>query len=244
MPDTNNNINLTGRLKSIPVYDHSVYGEAFFKADMSIKRLSGTEDVLPLTISERLCGAMPVKAGMRLNVRGQIRSYNQRTETGSRLLITVFAKEFSPISCNVFPDNDLSDVSTGASIDTDGSAAANMADTADMADITDYMTDETDVNEAELTGYVCKPVIYRTTPFSREIADMLLAVNRKYGKSDYLPCIAWGRNARFLQTVRVGERLHLLGRLQSREYKKTLESGEICIRTAYEISCSAVEPLY
>lgn len=242
MPDTNNNINLTGRLKSVPVYDHSVYGEAFFKADMSIKRLSGTEDILPLTISERLCGAMPAKAGMRLNVRGQIRSYNQRTETGSRLLITVFARELNPISCNVFPYNDLSDVSAGASIDTDGSAA-DMSDISNRSDMT-YMTEETDVNEAELTGYVCKPVIYRTTPFSREIADMLLAVNRKYGKSDYLPCIAWGRNARFLQTVRVGERLHLLGRLQSREYKKTLESGEICIRTAYEISCSAVEPLY
>ena len=220
MPETNNSINLTGILKSSPVYDHSVYGEAFFKADMSVKRLSGTEDILPLTISERLCGIMNAQAGQKLELLGQIRSYNQRTETGSRLLITVFAREIRPVCINA----------DDPSLYRDEAAAEQLRGSAD-------------INEAELTGYVCKPIVYRTTPFSREIADMLLAVNRKYGKSDYLPCIAWGRNARFLQTVSVGERLHLLGRLQSREYKKTLENGEIQIRTAYEISCSAVEPL-
>lgn len=87
-----------------------------------------------------------------------------------------------------------------------------------------------------LSGYICKPPIYRTTPFAREIADVLLAVNRAYGKSDYIPCIAWGRTARFLKTLSVGEKISVSGRIQSREYQKKI-SEEISIpKVAYEIS--------
>lgn len=98
-------------------------------------------------------------------------------------------------------------------------------------------------NEVELTGFLCKPVMFRTTPFMREISDILLAVNRSYNKSDYLPCIAWGRNAHFAKDIPVGARLHVQGRLQSRIYQKALDDGAITERTAYEVSCSCIETL-
>ena len=93
-------------------------------------------------------------------------------------------------------------------------------------------------NSVVLCGYICKPPVYRTTPFSREIADVLIAVNRAYNKSDYIPCIAWGRNARFVKNLCVGERIALSGRIQSREYQKKTESGEVRSMTAYEVSVS------
>lgn len=100
--------------------------------------------------------------------------------------------------------------------------------------------DDENPNVAKICGYVCKEPIYRTTPFGREICDMLLAVNRAYNKSDYLPCIAWGRNARYIGNLSVGEKIDITGRIQSREYQKRLDNGEVEIRTAYEISISKV----
>lgn len=205
MCETNNSICLIGHVAAEAEYSHSVYGEAFFRVPFTVRRLSGTEDRLNLTVSERLLSAVPLEIGSHLEVNGQIRSYNKRTENGSRLIITVFARELTAL------DGELSEIQ--------------------------------DMNEAELTGYICKKVVYRTTPFEREIADVLLAVNRRYGKSDYLPAIAWGRNARFLSGMSVGTALHVIGRLQSREYKKVGEDGTEKIKTAYEISCSAVEEL-
>ncbi len=99
----------------------------------------------------------------------------------------------------------------------------------------DYSTNP---NSIVLSGYICKPPIYRTTPFNREIADVLIAVNRAYNKSDYIPCIAWGRNARFVKNLSVGERVALSGRIQSREYQKKLSDTEIKTMTAYEVSIS------
>jgi len=93
-------------------------------------------------------------------------------------------------------------------------------------------------NTIVLVGYLCKPPVYRTTPFNREIADVLLAVNRSYNKSDYIPCIAWGRNARFAKNLAVGEKIAISGRIQSREYQKRLDDDEIKIFTAYEVSIS------
>lgn len=93
-------------------------------------------------------------------------------------------------------------------------------------------------NEIMLTGCICKPVIYRRTPLFREIGDILLAVNRAYGKSDYLPCITWGKNARCAQTLNVGDIIEMTGRLQSREYTKRDSDGNSYIRTAYEVSIS------
>jgi hypothetical protein len=97
-------------------------------------------------------------------------------------------------------------------------------------------------NEVTLCGHICKPVIFRTTPFMREIGDLLIAVNRSYNKSDYLPCIVWGRNARYAhENLSVGSCVRITGRLQSREYQKVLEDGAAEIRTAYEVSCSSLE---
>ena len=96
-------------------------------------------------------------------------------------------------------------------------------------------------NEVTLVGYVCKKPIYRQTPFGREIADLLLAVNRAYNKSDYIPCIAWGRNARFCQKIEVGTEVKVVGRVQSRSYEKKYEDGTIETRIAYEVSIASME---
>ena len=96
-------------------------------------------------------------------------------------------------------------------------------------------------NEIILDGFVCKKPIYRTTPFGREIADVLLAVNRAYNKSDYIPCIAWGRNARFCQNMTIGEKIKIWGRIQSRLYEKKFEDGTVETRRAYEVSVSKME---
>lgn len=96
-------------------------------------------------------------------------------------------------------------------------------------------------NNVKLNGYICKPPVYRVTPKGREIADVLIAVNRTYGKSDYIPCITWGRNARYTGNLDVGTRVDVEGRLQSREYTKKLDDGTEEIRTAYEISVSRIE---
>jgi len=98
-------------------------------------------------------------------------------------------------------------------------------------------------NEVVLKGYICKKPIYRQTPFGREIADILLAVNRAYNKSDYIPCIAWGRNARFCENMEVGTEVKIVGRVQSRTYEKKFEDGRIEQRVAYEVSIGSLEVL-
>lgn len=96
-------------------------------------------------------------------------------------------------------------------------------------------------NEIYLDGFICKNPSYRTTPFGREITDLLIAVNRPYNKSDYIPCIAWGRNARFSGNLDIGQRIKLWGRIQSREYQKKYPNGEIVNKVAYEVSISKME---
>ncbi len=105
------------------------------------------------------------------------------------------------------------------------------------------LTDETEepINEIYLNGYICKPIVYRVTPFGREIADILLAVNRAFNKSDYIPCIAWGRNARFVKHLEVGQNLKIWGRMQSREYQKKISETETVTKTAYEVSINRLE---
>lgn len=96
-------------------------------------------------------------------------------------------------------------------------------------------------NEVTLNGYICKKPIYRQTPFGREISDLLLAVNRAYNKSDYIPCIAWGRNARFCENIPVGTEVKIVGRVQSRTYEKKYEDGRVETKVAYEVSVSSLE---
>lgn len=99
----------------------------------------------------------------------------------------------------------------------------------------------TSPNSLYLNGYICKQPIYRTTPFGREITDIILAVNRPFGKSDYIPCIAWGRNAKFAQTLSVGDNIEIYGRIQSREYQKKIDESEVITKTAYEVSVTKID---
>ena len=105
----------------------------------------------------------------------------------------------------------------------------------------DFARKDMITNEVILIGYICKKPIYRQTPFGREIADLLLAVNRAYNKSDYIPCIAWGRNARFSQTLEVGTKVKVVGRVQSRSYEKKYEDGTTEMKVAYEVSIGSLE---
>lgn len=109
--------------------------------------------------------------------------------------------------------------------------------------LVDSESDDTNPNEIILNGFICKKPIYRTTPFGREISDILLAVNRAYNKSDYIPCIAWGRNARYCQSLEVGENIKIWGRIQSRQYEKKFEDGTSEVRRAYEVSVCKMEAL-
>lgn len=105
----------------------------------------------------------------------------------------------------------------------------------------DMPEEQSKSNQIFLDGYICKPPIYRKTPLGREIADILVAVNRPYGKSDYIPCIAWGRNARFAGNLLVGAHLQICGRVQSREYTKKIGEEEVEKRVAYEVSVSKID---
>ena len=110
----------------------------------------------------------------------------------------------------------------------------------EIVEVSEEEKDEV-TNEVILVGYVCKKPVYRQTPFGREIADVLLAVNRAYNKSDYIPCIAWGRNARFCQNIEVGTEVKIVGRVQSRTYEKKFEDGTVETRVAYEVSVASME---
>ncbi len=105
----------------------------------------------------------------------------------------------------------------------------------------DQVEESSKTNQICLDGYICKEPIYRKTPLGREIADLLLAVNRPYGKSDYIPCICWGRNARYANSFKVGERCVIWGRIQSREYMKKLDEEHVEKRVAFEVSVSKLE---
>lgn len=194
MEETGNALHLCGILTDTPVYGHEVFGEKFYYATLSVPRLSGAEDLLPITLSERLMDCTPLEVGAPLAIEGQLRSYNKVVEGAGRLLITGFAQRLLPTDTGENP------------------------------------------NQVQLTGALCKPPSYRTTPFGREIADLMLAVNRAYGKSDYIPCITWGRTARFASHLNVGDKVQLLGRFQSRAYQKQLADGSVINKMAYEVS--------
>lgn len=203
----NNHITLVGKVTSEKRFSHEIYGEKFYIFDLSIPRLSGNADNIPITISERLLPENELPIDSKISVEGQFRSYNSYQGEKNRLILTVFAKEIT------FIENQ-EEIPVGKDITT---------------------------NEVVLDGYICKKPIYRKTPFGREIADILLAVNRSYNKSDYIPCIAWGRNAKFCETVPVGAEIRVIGRVQSREYEKKHEDGTIEKRIAYEVSVSSLE---
>lgn len=200
MEETGNVIHLQGRVCESLQFGHELFGEQFYVTTLSVPRLSGAEDFLPITLSERLLLGGPITVGMELCLDGQLRSYNKVVEGAGRLLITAFAQRVAPVTAEQNP------------------------------------------NLVQLTGALCKAPSYRTTPFGREIADLMLAVNRSYGKSDYIPCIAWGRTARYAANLKVGDKVQLVGRFQSRNYQKQQPDGTVLSKVAYEVSVSRLSP--
>ncbi len=194
MEEAGNLLRLSGTLYDDPAYGHEVFGEQFFYATLSVPRLSGAEDLLPITLSERLMENMELVPGTPLSLEGQLRSYNKVMDGVGRLLITGFAQRLLSADESQNP------------------------------------------NQVQLCGALCKAPSYRTTPFGREICDLMLAVNRAYGKSDYIPCITWGRTARFASHLHVGDHVQLLGRFQSRAYQKQMGDGTVLNKMAYEVS--------
>ena len=213
----NNYLTLVGKVTGEKEFSHEIYGEKFYRFSLSIARLSGNADIIPITISERLITDETLTEGKKLLIKGQFRSYNSFENERNKLILTVFAKDVQEL-----PENEEQEVEVEGE---DGEIAKK-----------EEMT-----NEVVLIGFVCKKPIYRQTPFGREIADILLAVNRAYNKSDYIPTIAWGRNARFCQNLEVGTKVKIVGRVQSRMYEKKYEDGTVENRVAYEVSIGSLE---
>lgn len=197
MEETGNSIHLRGQICQNLQFGHELFGEQFYVTTLRVPRLSGAEDYLPITISERLLLNEPLTNGSTLCMEGQLRSYNKVIEGAGRLLITAFAQRLIPCE-----------------------------------------DDDENPNRVSLAGALCKTPSFRTTPFGREIADLMLAVNRSYGKSDYIPCITWGRTARYAANLKVGDKVQLVGRFQSRAYQKQLADGNTLNKVAYEVSVS------
>ena len=198
----NNQVSIMGKIDTPFTFSHQVFGEGFYLVDVLVKRLSESEDRIPVMVSERLLDVTQDYEGEYIEISGQFRSYNRHEEKKNRLVLSVFAREIS------FVEQEDNSVKT---------------------------------NQIFLDGYICKPPVYRKTPLGREIADLLIAVNRPYGKSDYIPCICWGRNARYASAFQVGGHVLVWGRIQSREYVKKIGENETEKRTAYEVSVSKLE---
>ncbi len=209
----NNHLILMGKVTSEKRFSHEIYGESFYIFDMEIPRLSDNSDIIPITVSERIINDDLIAVGKTILIKGQFRSYNSYENERNRLILTVFAKD-------IIAEEDI-DKELEIESEEDRKAISS--------------------NEVVLTGYICKKPIYRKTPFGREIADILLAVNRAYNKSDYIPSIAWGRNARFCQNLEVGTEVKIVGRIQSRNYEKKYEDGTVENKVAYEVSIGSLE---
>ena len=166
---------------------------------MEIKRLSGSTDIIPITIPEKIIINSGLSDGAFVRMDGQLRSYNYYLKVNnldenrrSKLVVTAFCK-------SVFPFDGY-------------------------------------INDVQLDGFVCKNPVYRSTPFGKQITDILVAVNRNYGKSDYIPVIFWGTNAVKAADLQIGSHISISGRIQSREYEKRMSSGESLQKTTYEVS--------
>ena len=223
----NNYLTLVGKVASEKKFSHEIYGERFYSFDLCIPRLSGSADIIPVTASERLFTDEMLQDGTKLLIKGQFRSYNSYENERNKLILTVFAKDIEEVK------EDEEEVETENVEETEN---VDSEEARKEAFKKDYIT-----NEVVLIGYICKKPVYRQTPFGREIADLLLAVNRAYNKSDYIPSIAWGRNARFCQNLEVGTEVKIVGRVQSRNYEKKLEDGTVLKKVAYEVSIGSLE---
>ncbi len=181
----NNLVKVTGKIEGELTLSHNVRGKKFYTTFLSVERLSGTIDTLPIVISEELLKNRNISSGDVFSAIGEYRSYNDHKGGKTHLNLYIYAMEIMQIG-------------------------------------------EAEINENEiiLNGFICKPPAYRETPLGKEITDLLLAVNRPRGKSDYIPCICWGKNAKLMARADVGEQLVIHGRVQSRSYIKRLDGRE------------------
>jgi len=192
MDDARNQLFLRGTVLREAEFSHENHGQKFYRFPFAIRRLSGQEDVLQVIAAQHQLAPFLPLTGQRLAVEGQLRSFNNKSGTGSRLVLSVFPRIIQP-------------------------------------------AEEEDCNLICLSGVLCKPPVLRRTPLGRCICDMMLAVNRRYGRADYLPCIAWGQVAVLTGSLDTGSPLSLEGRVQSRIYTKVVD-GVPTERTAYEVS--------
>ena len=193
---------LCGAVLSELKFSHKTYGEIFYTFVLGIERRSGYIDEINIMVSERLIFDNTPRPGDYVEIKGQVRTYNELSEGRNKLNVVVFAKEI-------------------------------------------YMSENFGYNEnyVYLEGFLCKEPLKRTSPLGREICDLMLAVTRMYNKSDYIPCIAWGRNAGYAESLGVGTKLSVEGRIQSREYRKKLEDGTSEVRKAFEVSIVKIEEM-
>ena len=187
-----NRVELRGVAEDAPLLSHVNHGCAFYRFTLSVLRLSGQADKLPVIVPRPLLLLTPVSPGDGVHITGQLRAFNNKSGQGSRLVISTFAQTLT---------HDAGEP----------------------------------LNRIFLSGVLCKQPTLRRTPLGRSICDMILAVNRRYGRADYLPCIAWGKVAAKIAEMQVGDRLTLEGRVQSRTYIKQTDAGSE-ERTAYEVS--------
>ena len=188
---------LRGVAAAPPVFSHANHGVSYETFPLSVLRLSGQRDTVNVVASRELLAECPAEEGKELEVEGEVRSFNNKSGHGSRLVITLYARALRP-------------------------------------------GDGEPVNDLTLAGVLCKPPVLRRTPLGRDICDLMLAVNRRYGRADYLPCIAWGTLARRCGALEVGDGVRIAGRLQSRGYTK-VENGVSYEKTAYEASVMQLE---
>ena len=193
-----NHVALRGSAAAEPVYSHETYGQTFYRFPLRVVRLSGQEDVIPVIVPAAADPAPLPALGQKLLVEGQLRSFNNKSGQGARLVLSVYSRILVP-------------------------------------------EEGPDANSIHLSGILCKAPVVRRTPLGRCICDLMLAVNRKYGRADYIPCIAWGQAALQAGKLDVGDSLELIGRIQSREYTKVIE-GCTFTRTAYEVSIMEILP--
>ncbi len=192
-----NSAQLCGVLAAAPEFSHSGRGESFYTFPVEVSRLSGAKDRVNVIARDELLESVELNQGEKIFISGELRSFNNKSGEGAKLVITVFAKEIS-------------------------------------------LCDSEDINEVHLIGTLCKTPNLRTTPMGRDICDLMLAVNRRYGRSDYLPCITWGLKARRVSDWDTGTVVELYGRIQSRSYIKIV-GGDAVEKTAFEVSVTEID---
>lgn len=199
----NNQVIICGEIVSPFVHDHTYEGEKFYSIKVIVQRTSGTNDILPVMVSERMIDVHENCIGKFVNVTGEYHSFNKDIKTKKICLLFVFAKEI---------------------------------------EFVDEGDEKVNSNSIHIEGYVCKEPEFRVTPRGREITNLCIAVNRRYGKSDYIPCLCWERNARYAaEQFKIGTKISFDGRIQSRDYLKKYENGDCEERTTYEVSIRAME---